>query len=198
MSRGVWEAVETEIRKIGVAKAKRERSKKRKRGEERRKGEEEETNKRRSEEEVKKLVPEWFHKQIKVFGKKTSKRMPTRKAWDHMIDLKKGFTPRKEKVYSLSREEKEEIREFIQKQMRKGYIRPSKSSQIAPMFFVGKKDEKKRMMQDYQYLNKWMVKNNYPLPLISDIVENISMKKVFIKLYLRWRYNNMRIKKRNK
>ena len=62
MSRGVWEAVETEIRKIGVAKAKRERSKKRKRGEERRKGEEEETNKRRSEEEVKKLVPEWFHK----------------------------------------------------------------------------------------------------------------------------------------
>ena len=198
MSRGVWEAVETEIRKIGVAKAKRERSKKRKRGEERRKGEEEETNKRRSEEEQKKLVPEWFHKQIKVFGKKTSKRMPTRKAWDHMIDLKKGFTPRKEKVYSLSREEKEEIREFIQKQMRKGYIRPSKSSQIAPMFFVGKKDEKKRMMQDYQYLNKWMVKNNYPLPLISDIVENISMKKVFIKLYLRWRYNNMRIKKRNK
>ena len=69
--------------------------------------------------------------------------------------------------------------------MRKGYIRPLKSPQMAPVFFVGKKDEKKRMVQDYRYLNKWTVKNNYPLPLISDIVENIGIKKMFMKLDLR-------------
>jgi len=40
------------------------------------------------------------------------------------------------------------------------------------------------MVQDYRYLNKWTVKNNYSLPLISDIVENISTKKVFIKIDL--------------
>ena len=45
------------------------------------------------------------------------------------------------------------------------------------VFFVGKKDGKKRMVQDYRYLNKWTIKNDYPLPLISDIVENIGMKK---------------------
>ena len=39
-----------------------------------------------------------------------------------------------------------------------------------------------------------MVKNNYPLPLISDVLENISTKKVFMKIDLRWRYNNVRIK----
>ena len=39
-----------------------------------------------------------------------------------------------------------------------------------------------------------MVKNNYPLPLISDILENIGTKKVFMKMDLRWEYNNMRIK----
>ena len=39
-----------------------------------------------------------------------------------------------------------------------------------------------------------MVKNNYPLPLISDILENIGMKKVFTKMDLRWGYNNVRIK----
>ena len=50
--------------------------------------------------------------------------------------------------------------------MRKEYIRPSKLPQTAPVFFVGKKDGKKRMVQDYQYLNKWTVKNNYSLPLI--------------------------------
>ena len=54
------------------------------------------------------------------------------------------------------------------------------------------------MVQDYQYLNKWMVKNNYPLLLISDIIENIRTKKVFTKIDLRWGYNNIRIKKGDK
>jgi len=36
-----------------------------------------------------------------------------RKVWDHVIDVKKGFVPRKRKVYPLLREEREEVREFI-------------------------------------------------------------------------------------
>jgi len=50
---------------------------------------------------------------------------------------------------------------------------------------VGKKDEKKWMVQDYRYLNKWTVKNNYPLSLISDVLENSEMKKVFTKIDFR-------------
>ena len=148
----------------------------------------------RSEAEAKKLVPEQFHKWIKVFGKKQSERMPTRKLWNHAIDMKKGFVPRKGKMYLLLREEKEEVREFVKEQLRKGYIWPSKSPQMVPVFFVGKKDGKKRMVQDYRYLNEWTVKNNYPLPLISDVLENIGTKKVFTKMDLRWGYNNVRIK----
>ena len=140
------------------------------------------------------MVPEQFHKWIKVFGKKQSERMPTRKLWNHAIDMKKGFVPRKGKMYLLLREEKEEVREFVKEQLRKGYIWPSKSPQMVPVFFVGKKDGKKRMVQDYRYLNEWTVKNNYPLPLISDVLENIGTKKVFTKMDLRWGYNNVRIK----
>jgi len=51
------------------------------------------------------------------------------------------------------------------------------------------------MVQDYRYLNEWTIKNNYPLSLISDILENIGTKKVFTKIDLRWGYNNVRIKK---
>ena len=54
------------------------------------------------------------------------------------------------------------------------------------------------MVQDYRYLNEWMIKNNYPLPLISDIVENIGIKKVFTKMDLQWGYNNVRIKEGDK
>jgi len=98
----------------------------------------------------------------------------------------------------LLREEREEVREFIQEQLRKGYIQPSKSPQMALVFFIGKKDGKKRMVQNYWYLNEWTIKNNYPLPLISDVLENIRTKKVFTKMDLRWGYNNMRIKKEDK
>ena len=48
-----------------------------------------------------------------MFGKKQSERMPARKMWDHMIDMKEGFIPRKKKVYPLSREERAEVREFV-------------------------------------------------------------------------------------
>jgi len=65
---------------------------------------------------------------------------------------------------------------------------------MAPVFFVEKKDRKKWIVQDYQYLNEWTIKNNYSLPLISEVLENIGMKKIFTKMDLRWGYNNMRIK----
>jgi len=124
--------------------------------------------------------------------------MPTQKMWNHVISLKKGFVLRKGKMYLLSREKREEVCEFISEQLRKEYIRPLKSPQTALVFFVGKKDEKKYIVQDYRYLNEWTVKNNYSLPLISDIVENIGIKKVFIKMDLRWGYNNVQIKERDK
>jgi len=71
----------------------------------------------RSEVKAKKLVPEKFYKWIKVFGKKQSERMLTRKLWDHAIDIKEGFVPRKGNVYLLSREEREEVREPIKEQL---------------------------------------------------------------------------------
>ena len=74
-----------------------------------------------------KMVLRQFHKYLKVFEKKDSKRMPTRKTWDHAIDLREGFMLKKGKIYPLSRVEREEVQEFVKNQLRKGYIRPLKS-----------------------------------------------------------------------
>ena len=57
-----------------------------------------------------------------MFGEKQLERMPTRKLWDYAIDMKEGFILRKGKVYLLSREEREEVREIVKEQLRKGYI----------------------------------------------------------------------------
>ena len=56
--------------------------------------------------------------------------------------------------------------------------------QTSPVFFVGKKDKGKRMVIDYRKMNKQMVKNNYLLPLITDLVDTMGNKKVFTKMDL--------------
>jgi len=78
--------------------------------------------------------------------------------------------------------------------LRKRYIRPSKSPQTSPVFFIGKKDRGKRMVIDYHNLNDQTVKNNYLLPLITELIDNMGSKKVFTKIDLRWGFNNIRIK----
>ena len=55
------------------------------------------------------MVPRRFYKYLKVFEIKESERMPTRKAWDHAIDLREGFVPKKGKIYPLSRIDREEV-----------------------------------------------------------------------------------------
>ena len=124
--------------------------------------------------------------------------MPVRKAWDYAIDLNDDFKASKARVYPLSRNEKEEVQKFIDEHLKKGYIRPSKSSQTSPIFFVGKKDGEKHMVMDYRRLNKQTVKNNYPLPLITDLVDSMRNKGVFTKMDLWWGYNNVRIKEGDK
>jgi len=49
---------------------------------------------------------------------------------------------------------------------------------------VGKKDGKKRIVMDYRSLNEQTIKNNYPLPLIIDLIDNMGRKTVFTKMDL--------------
>ena len=127
-----------------------------------------------------------------------SERIPIRKVWDHAIDLNNNFKVSKAKVYPLSRNKKEEVQKFVNEHLKKGYIRPSKLPQTSPVFFVGKKDRRKHMVMNYKRLNKQTVKNNYPLPLITDLVDFMGNKRVFTKMDLWWGYNNVRIKKEDK
>jgi len=106
--------------------------------------------------------------------------------------------PKKGKVYSLSKEEREKVQVFIKNQLRKGYIQLSKSPQTLPVHFVAKKDGKQRIVQDYRHINQWTIKNRYPLSLIADILDGVGKRKVFTKLDLRWDYNNVRIKEGDK
>ena len=92
---------------------------------------------------------------------------------------------RKGQIYPLFRTEKEEVQVFVESQLKKGYIRPSKSPQTLPVLFVPKKDGKRWIVQDYCYMNKGTIKNSYSLPLILELIDSMGTKKVFTKMDLR-------------
>ena len=123
--------------------------------------------------------------------------MLVRKMWDYAIDLQDNFRASKARVYPLSRNEKEKVQKFVNEHLKKEYIRSSKSPQTLPVFFVNKKDREKCMVMDYRRLNKQTIKNNYPLLLITDLIDSMGNKRVFTKIDLWWGYNNMRIKEGN-
>jgi len=66
------------------------------------------------------------------------------------------------------------------------------------VFFVGKENKSKKIVIDYHSLNDQTVKNSYLLLLIMDLIDNIRSKRVFTNINLQWRFNDMRIKERDK
>src|SRR5271169_6380988 len=136
----------------------------------------------KEEKTVEELVPKEFHEYLDVFDEEKANRFPTERPWDHKIELKENFEPKSFKIYNLSPEEQRELDAFLKENMDKGYIRASQSPMASPFFFVKKKDGKLRPCQDYRYLNDWTIKNAYPLPLISDIMDKLKGSKYFTKL----------------
>ena len=62
------------------------------------------------------------------------------------------------------------------------------------VFFIKKKDGCLQLVQDYRALNAVTVKNKYPLPLISELINKLQGAQYFTKLDIRWGFNNVRMK----
>lgn len=121
-------------------------------------------------------------------------KLPEHHPFDHAINLKPDFVPTRARIYPLSLDQEAMMNEFIDENLAKGYIRPSNSLQASPLFFVPKKDSKGRCVQDYRYLNKYMVPDAYPLPLIDDVLNGLKGCDWYTKMDLRSGYYQIRIK----
>ena len=131
----------------------------------------------------------------KVFDEQALYRLPAHRPWDHAIELIPNAPPWKwTGIYSLTPLEEQALKEWLHDSLKKGYIRPSKSPMASSFFFVAKKDGKLRPVQNYIPLNDIMVKNEAPLPLISDLLDKLRGARYFTKLDVRWGYNNIRIR----
>ena len=98
------------------------------------------------------------------------------------------------KVYPMLQNEDQGLRDWLTEQLEKGYICPSKSQYASSFFFIKKKDGKLRHVQDYLRINNYTIRNQYPLPLISDLITDLHGAYIYAKLDIRWGYNNVCIK----
>ncbi len=141
------------------------------------------------------MVPEWYRDFKDLFDKENFDELLEPKPWDHAIELIPNANANLDcKVYPLNRAEQEELDKFLDENLSSGRIHPSKSLMALLFFFVKKKDGKLRPVQDYRKLNEMMIKNRYPLPLISELMDKLHGAKYFSKLDVWWGYNNVRIK----
>ncbi len=141
------------------------------------------------------MVPEWCRDFADLFEKENFDELPEPKMWDHTIKLTPNVNANLNcKVYPLNRNEQAELDKFLDENLSSRRIRPLKSPMASPFFFVKKKDSKLWPVQDYRKLNKMTIKNRYPLPLISELMDKLWGAKYFSKLDVWWGYNNVRIK----
>lgn len=118
-------------------------------------------------------VPPQFHNFEDVFAKESFDALPSQKQWDHAIELLPGALSSNCKVYPLSPKELTELDDFIRENLATGRIHPSKSPMASPVFFIKKKDGTLRLIQDYRDLNANTVKDQYTLPLISELINQL-------------------------
>jgi hypothetical protein len=120
--------------------------------------------------------------------------MPPERKAEFAIELIPGTVPISKRVYRVPGPELMELNKQIDKLLEKGYIRPNTLPWVAPVLFVEKKDGTKRMCIDYRALNEVTIKNNYTLPRIEDLFNQLRGASVFSKIDLRSGYHQLRIR----
>ena len=120
--------------------------------------------------------------------------MPPDRGVGHTIPLLPGdHKPPARPLYRLSPLELQEVRSQVTDLLAKGLIEPSTSPYAAPILFVKKNDGSLRMCIDYRALNRITVRNQYPLPRIDDLLDQLAGASVFSSLDLQSGYHQIRI-----
>ena len=137
-------------------------------------------------------VPEEYLQHTRVFSEEATQYFPPKRPWDHAIELKPETSDIIDcKIYPLTQAEDQALVAFLDEQLKKGYIRLSKSPYTSPFFFIKKKDGKLRPIQDYRKLNEHTIRNHYLLPFIPDLISQVQDTHIFTKFDVCWGYNNI-------
>lgn len=147
-------------------------------------------------------IPEMFRKYCDdVFSDESAKILPPhRPGIDAEVNLKEGEKLWQCKLFDMPKDQLEILKKYLDEQLAKGFIQPSKSPVASPVFFVTDKASSSRgvsqlrLVVDYRILNSKIVLDEYPLPLSREIIDRLGRAKIYTKFDVRAGFNNIRIK----
>ena len=119
--------------------------------------------------------------------------LPPYREVEFTIDLIPGTEPISIPPYRMAHAELRELKAQLEELLSKGFIRPSISPWGASVLFVKKKDESLRLCIDYRQLNKVTIRNQYPLPRIDELFNQLQGSRVYSKIDLRSGYHQLRV-----
>ena len=145
-------------------------------------------------EHIKNLLPEEYHDLIDVFSKEAADELPPRRDCDHKIELLEGHKGHGySALYKMSKPELEELKKYLETNLKKEFIKPSSSINASPVLFVRKPNGGLRFCVDYRKLNAITKRDKYPMPLISDIIDRVIGAKFLTVLDIRQAFNRIRM-----
>jgi len=134
-------------------------------------------------------LPVQYREFVEIFGKAVQASLPVHRPQDMVIDLEPGKQPPSGKLYPLSPDKLELLKEYLEEILRTSKIWPSKSSARAPIFFAKQANGKLRTVVDYRGLNAITIKDKYILRLMTTLMEQVGTSQVFSKLDLKLGFN---------
>src|SRR5260370_26201830 len=134
-------------------------------------------------------VPQEYHKFRNVFSGEKANALAPHRPYDLKINLEEGVKPFHGPIYSLLPPELTALREFLEENVRNGFICPSKSPWGSLVLFVKKKDGSLRLCIDFRALNRVTEKDRYPLPLIPDLLNSPGLARIYSKIDLKHAYH---------
>jgi len=140
-------------------------------------------------------IPEEYYEFADVFSESQAETLPELRPYDLKIELEDGAKPPIGWMYALSAVEQEGLHQFMDQNLRNGFIHPSRSPHGAPILFIKKKDGSLRLCIDYRGLNKLSKKDQYPLPLIADLLDALGKACIYTKIDLWHTYHLVHIRK---
>ena len=120
--------------------------------------------------------------------------LPAHQPWDHSIPIEPGKDVPFGPIYQMSEKELQVLREYIDTNLKKGFIRESQSPAGSPVLFVPKPNGKLRLCVDYRLLNNVTIKDRYAIPLTHELQDRTNGAVIYTKMDLRGAFNLIRIK----
>ncbi|KAL2015900.1 hypothetical protein VTK56DRAFT_4647 [Thermocarpiscus australiensis] len=143
--------------------------------------------------DIKRRLPAEYRDLYRAFLPAEANTLPPHRSYDHKIELLPGAKLPSARNRPFSPTELSVIKRWLDDNLAKGFVRPSKSSLSSPLLLVRKPGGGIRICVDYRAVNNASVKNRYPIPLIKEMLDAICKAKIFTKLDVIAAFDRVRV-----